>query len=180
MARYMSGAAWRRMEEGRILLRLPQRLRPLLGLLRCAEPFSFHRTVGPLDMALLRAPGTAPYLAALPSFVQSFPLCLLVFLSPAFSLQPLTPLSLPGAPLPSRACRQTRHRAVPCRRSHLTQCGTTWLITNPIVGAPCVSRVVSVLLSHFIRVITGHFPFLVVGLCSQWHIQHLEGRWRRQ
>lgn len=39
--------------EWRILLRLSHRLRPLLGLLRCTEPFSFHCTVGPPDMAVL-------------------------------------------------------------------------------------------------------------------------------
>ncbi len=68
----------------------------------------------------------------------------------------LPPL-LPGASLPSRAGQQTRHRGLLCRHSHLTQCRTTWLITNPILEALCVSRVGSVLLSHFIRAITGHF-----------------------
>lgn len=78
------------------------------------------------------------------------------------------PLSLSiflGHPFPAgRASSRLWHRALLCRHSHLTQCGTTWLITNPILGALCVGRVGSVLLSHFIR---GHyrpFSFFVCGL----------------
>lgn len=79
---------------------------------------------------------------------------------PSFNPSPcLSPLHLPGASLPSRAGQQSRHRALLCRHSHLTQCGTTWLITNPILGALRVGRGCSVLLSHFIRAITGHFGF---------------------
>lgn len=108
--------------------------------------------------------GDTPYLDALPSFVQSFPLFLSVSISPSFSPNPLCfspplSLSLSRASLPSRAGQQTRHRALLCRHSHLTQCGTTRLITNPILGALCVGRVDSVFLSHFIRAITGHFLF---------------------
>lgn len=84
-------------------------------------------------------------------------------LSFAQPISPLTPppplLSFPGASLPSRVGQKSRRRALLSRHSHLTQCGTTWLITNPISGALCASKGCSVLLSHFIRAITGHFIF---------------------
>lgn len=141
-----------------------------LGLLRCTEPFSFHCTVGPPDTAVLCTLGTPHHhhhLAASPFIRSSFsrvslsvPLCLSVF----FLLHLLItsappPSSFPGAPLLSRAGEQTGHRELLSRHSHLIQCGTTWLITNPILGPLCVSRVGSVLLSHFIKAITSHFLF---------------------
>lgn len=141
------------------------------GFLRCTEPFSFHCTVGPPDMAPLCAPGIPPsHLTALLSFpsFSPFPICLLslslsLSLSLAQPISPLTPppplLSFPGASLPSRVGQKSRRRALLSRHSHLTQCGTTWLITNPISGALCASKGCSVLLSHFIRAITGHFIF---------------------
>lgn len=67
----------RRMEgsrEGWILHRLFHCLRPLPGLLRCTEPFSFHCTVGPPDTAVLRAPGTPPLACSSPSPVSVLPL----------------------------------------------------------------------------------------------------------
>lgn len=90
-------------EEGRILPRLSHCLRPLQGLLRCMEPFSFHCTVGPPDMAQLWALGTPPtLLLALRSFGPSLSarqspsdrLCFLQF--------PLNPHPLfPGHPIPA-------------------------------------------------------------------------------
>lgn len=101
-------------------------------------------------------PGDTPYLTALLSFsfLQSFP-CLPP--PPSTSSSTLPPF--PGASLPSRVGQKSRHRALLCRHSYLTQCGTTWLITNPILGALCASKGCSVLLSHFIRAITGHLIF---------------------
>lgn len=140
------------------------------GFLRCTEPFSFHCTVGPPDMAPLCAPGIPPpppYCTSLLSLLQSFPCLSPISLSRSLSfaqpISPLTPppplLSFPGASLPSRVGQKSRRRALLSRHSHLTQCGTTWLITNPISGALCASKGCSVLLSHFIRAITGHFIF---------------------
>lgn len=107
---------------GRILLRLSHRLRPLLGLLRCTEPFSFQCTVGPPDRQCSepRGPPHPPHtllLSLLP--LNPFPCfskCLSVSVSPSFS-----PISRPGAPPPSRAVQQTRHQTLLSRRSHLTQ-----------------------------------------------------------
>lgn len=137
------------------------------GFLRCTEPFSFHCTVGPPDMALLCAPGIPPsHLTALLSFpsFSPFPVCLLslsLSLSLWLNLFLHSPLLLPsslflGHPFPAGWARRV---ALLSRHSHLTQCGTTWLITNPISGALCASKGCSVLLSHFIRAITGHFIF---------------------
>lgn len=140
------------------------------GFLRCTEPFSFHCTVGPPDMAPLCAPGIppptllhfSPFPPSVLSLFVSYP-SLSLSLSLAQPISPLTPppllLSFPGASLPSRVGQKSRRRALLSRHSHLTQCGTTWLITNPISGALCASKGCSVLLSHFIRAITGHFIF---------------------
>lgn len=136
--RWLGGWRW----EGRSLLRLFHSLRPLVGLLRCRELFSLRCTVGPPDMALLRAPGTTPYLAALPSFVQS---------CPCFPVLPRTSLSSPGHPFPAGWDKKTKHRGFFCHQSHWTQCRTTWLIANPILRTLCVGKGFSVLLSHFIR-----------------------------
>lgn len=106
-----------------------------------------------------------PYCTSLLSLLQSFPCLSPIPLSLSFAqpFSPLTPppplLSFPGASLPSRVGQKGRRRALLSRHSHLTQCGTTWLITNPISGALCASKGCSVLLSHFIRAITGHFIF---------------------
>lgn len=89
--------------------------------------------------------------------------CLLLSSSSPHLPLPCPPPSFPGAPLLSRVGEQTGHRELLSRHSHLIQCGTTWLITNPILGPLCVSRVDSVLLSHFIKAITSHFPFLSEG-----------------
>lgn len=175
----MSGWGCRRMEQrGESPAQaLPPPQAPL-GLLRCTEPFSFHCTVGPPDTAVLCTLGTPPHptttttLLRPPSFVQAFPgylflsVCLLSSSSPHYLSPPLSS-SFPGASLLSRAGEQTGHRELLSRRRHLIQCGTTWLITNPILGPLCVSRVGSVLLSHFIKAITSHFLFcLLVNVLS--------------
>lgn len=140
----------------------PPQASPGLAQVHGAFLISLHSGASRHGTAM--SPGDTPYLAAHPFFVHSFPLFPSAFhrlyLTPFLCLiSPLTPPSLPGAPLPSRMGQQTRHRALLCLHSHLTQCGTTWLITNPILGPLCGGRVGSVHLSHFIRAITGHFLF---------------------
>lgn len=130
-----------------------------LGLAQVHGAFLISLHSGASRHGSAMSPGDTPYLAASPFFRSNLSL-----VSPSHSLflPPLSltpPFSFPGASLPSRAGQQTRHRALQSRHSHLTQCGTTWLISNPILGALCVSRVGSVLLSHFIKAITSHYLF---------------------
>lgn len=111
-------------------------------------------------------PCCSPFFRSVHCFPQRSSLHLTLFLC---LISPRTPPSLLGAPLLSRMGQQTRHRALLCRHSHLTECGTTWLITNPILGSLCASRVGSVFLSHFIRAITGHFLFVCRLMLSVTH-----------
>lgn len=156
--------------EGRILLRLSHCPRPLLGFsgARSLSHFTaqwglqtWHHYVprGYPPPTLLHF---SPFPPSVLSLFVSYP-SLSLSLSLAQPISPLTPppplLSFPGASLPSRVGQQSRRQALLSRHSHLTQCGTTWLITNPISGALCASKGCSVLLSHFIRAITGHFIF---------------------
>lgn len=156
----MDGGGEQLEEDPAQALPLPQ-APPGLAQVHGAFLISLHSGASRHGTAM--SPGDTPphtLLLSLPS-LNPFP-CFSQSPFHPFSLPPLcfySPLSLPGATLPSRAGQQTRHRTLLCRQSHLTQCGTTWLITNPILGALCVGRVCSVLLSHFIRAITGHFPF---------------------
>lgn len=85
VARYMSGAAWRRMEEGAesggSCSGSPTASGPSWALLRCTEPFSFHRTVGPPQTWRCYEPWGRPLPGCF--FPQSFPL---VFLNASLGL----------------------------------------------------------------------------------------------
>lgn len=163
----MSGAGWRRMaRRGESCSGSPTASGPArLAQVHRAILISLHS--GASRHSGVMHPGDHPqhhhlhhHLAASPFIRSSFSQ---VYLTVPVSL-PAPPLaSFPGAPLLSRAGEQTGHRELLSRHSHLIQCGTTWLITNPILGPLCVSRVDSVLLSHFIKAITSHFPFLSGG-----------------
>lgn len=171
----MSGAGWRRMERrarGESCSGSPTASGPArLAQVHTAILISLHS--GASRHSGVKHPGDPPpiptttLLLPLSSFSQvslTVPLSLPVFFFLLHLLIcPCPPPSFPGAPLLSRAGEQTGHRELLSRHSHLIQCGTTWLITNPILGPLCVSRVDSVLLSHFIKAITSHFLFLSEG-----------------
>lgn len=136
-ARYMSGGGWRRGAERRgSYPGSPTASGPSWACsgARCLSHFAAQW--GPQTWHCYE-----PWGRPLPCFplslplAPSFPLFVSRFFSARLSLF-LPPL--PGASPPSRVGQRTGHRALLCRHSHLTRCGTTWLITNPIWG-PCVS-----------------------------------------
>lgn len=128
-ARYMSGAAWRRMEEGAMrggsCSGSPTASGPSRACsgARCLSHFTAQWGLQTWHCYEPRG-HPLPCCFSLLSF-NPFP-CFSqhpsVSFSPAFSPPSLLftppPLSLPGASLPSRTGQQTRHRALLCRHSH--------------------------------------------------------------